>query len=152
MKFEKITKVMLPFDMRAADPKKNYGIHGLDIWYILKGPEGAVQYAVTIQVNPESVARERGEVTYSYNGGSIYRGFDVGYHSPKPMYEDQGQMDCEHIEGGKCYYDGSSLRSDDWTKIIFETTGQHPEDVLWPMLEEEYKLRFQTGESEDKSR
>ena len=38
-KFEKIYRVRLPFDGRHKDPNKNYGIHGFDIWFILKGPK-----------------------------------------------------------------------------------------------------------------
>lgn len=88
MKFEKITNVRLPFDRRSPDPKTNYGIHGLDVWFILKGPKGATQFAVT--------------------------GFDVGYHSLEPQYEGQTKMECTMF--GECYYDGSSLRADDWSK------------------------------------
>jgi hypothetical protein len=140
--FEKITKVRLPFDMRNPDPKKNYGIHGLDIWFVLKGPLGAVQYAVTFPVFLPHVRDELERKDPVYSLLREIRGFDVGYHSPKPMYEGQSEMECEHLEGGKCFYDGSSLRSDEWTKEIFSTTGEPPEKVLWAMLEADYFERF----------
>jgi hypothetical protein len=135
--------VRLPFDRRNDDPKKNYGLHGLDIWFILQGPKGAVQYAVTVQINLPHVAEERGKWTYEYGLGSIFSGFDVGYHSPVAQYEGQTQMDCQTLEGGKCYYDGSSLRADDWTKEIFAARGdQIPEDIIGAKLEAYYNDRF----------
>lgn len=70
-------------------------------------------------------------------------GTDVGYHSPVPMYEDQRSMECELIEGGKCYYDGSGLRADEWVKEIFSLRGKRPEELIWEKLEQEYKERFE---------
>lgn len=134
---ERITNTRLPFDRRHPDPSKNYGIHGLDIWFILKGPKGAVQYAVTFPVYLPSVD------TSSFGSWSReIRGFDVGYHSPVPRYEGQSAMECEHLEGKQCFYDGSALRADDWTKKIFSTVGKSPDEVLWKMLEDEYIERF----------
>lgn len=136
MKLERITKVILPFDMRNRDPKKNYGIHATDIWFILKGPKGAVQYGVTLPCYLPHI-----EKTDPYM--DEIHGFDVGYHSPVPMYEGQSSSKCEHTSTGTCYYDGSSLRADDWTKDIFSTIGRHPDEILWEKLEQEYKERFE---------
>lgn len=129
---ERITKVRLPFDMRDDNPSKDYGIHGLDIFFILKGPKGAVQYGVTFPVYLPHVEYSRDE---------IY-GFDVGYHSPNPLYDGQCAMNCELLSDGKCYYDGSSLRAIEWTKEIFSITGQPPENILWKKLEEYYYETF----------
>lgn len=138
--FQKITNVRLPFDKRHSDPKQNYGVHSLDIWFILKGPKGVVQYAVNFPVYLPHID------TSNFTWHQKIRGFDVGYHSPTPMYDDQPSMACELIEGGKCYYDGSSLRAVEWTEIIFKTTGKQPEEVLWKMLEDEYYERFGKNE------
>jgi len=146
IKFEKITNVRLPFDRRHTNDFKNYGIHGLDIWFILKGPKGATQYACTFDIylphvekydRPKWKAMEREKI----------RGFDVGYHSLTPQYEGQTQTDCTSLDGGKCYYDGSSLRANSWTETIFSTIGKPPEEVLWKMLEDEYMSRFEGVES-----
>lgn len=134
---QKITNVRLPFDMRDPDPSKNYGIHGLDIWFILKGPKGAVQYAVTFPVYLPHI--DKSDWKYDWNQ---IRGFDVGYHSLTPMFDGQQKMRCQHLEGGQCYYDGSVLQADDWTKIIFAARGVQPEKVIWEMLEDEYRDRF----------
>jgi hypothetical protein len=141
MTFKKVTQVRLPFDMRHAEDGKNYGIHGLDIWFILIGPKGAVQFAVTFPTYlPHVELYDRPDWTYQPK----ISGFDVGYHSPKPMYEDQAESACELLEGGKCYYDGSSLQADDWVKELFSTKGERIEPLLWAKLEQEYKDRFET--------
>lgn len=138
-KFEKITKVRLPFDRRHKDPSQNYGVSGLSIWFILKGKKGAVQFqcyfhdAVLPHVKKSSVGGDIGNIS----------GFDVGYHAREPQYEGQSEMEnCNLFPDGKCYYDGSSLRAAEWAKEIFSVRGKNPEEVLWPMLEQEYKERF----------
>lgn len=123
---EKIVKVRLPYDLK----EQGYGIAGLMLWYILKGELGAVQYAVYIPYYLPHIDNTSGKLM----------GVDVGYHSLVPMYEDQTSYECDMF--GKCYYDGSGLRADDWTKEIFATKGKLLENVIWEKLTEEYELRF----------
>lgn len=133
---EKITKVRLPFDRRHSDPKQNYGIHGLDIWFILKGEKGAVQFGVTVNVYLPHVnnTSRKGDL-------GLFSGFDVGYHAMEPQFEGHTQMDnCEICQ--PCYYDGSSLRAAEWVKEIFSVRGDAPEKLIWEKLENEYKARF----------
>lgn len=148
-KFKKITHVRLPFDQRNSDPKQNYGIHGLDVWFILQGPLGAVQYGVTFPVYLPHIDIEYPAKFPDWNEGKRIRGFDVGYHAPKPMYEGQAAMECQLLEGGQCYYDGSSLRAGGWTTEIFSVRGEPPEKLLWTKLEEEYQNRFETESHEE---
>ena len=139
-KFERITKVRLPFDKRDPDPKKNYGIHGLDIWFILKGKKGAVQFGVTVNVYLPHVNTRpgRGDI-------GAFSGFDVGYHAMEPQFEGQTAMgNCEICS--PCYCDGSSLRAAEWAKEVFSVRGENPEKLIWEKLESEYRDRF--GDSE----
>lgn len=139
-KLKKEYKVGLPFDRRHPDDSKNYGIHGLDIWFILKGEKGAVQYGVTFPVYLPHVAKE-----LQAKGKTLDRiyGFDVGYHARMPQYEGQTIMaDCDLTPEGKCFYDGSSLRASDWTEQIFSVVGEKPEKLLWEKLYTEYVERF----------
>lgn len=142
IKFEKITNVRLPYDRRHTEANKNYGIHGLDIWFILKGPKGAVQYGVTFPQYLPNVDAEYAVRFPDWKDGKKISGFDVGYHSPVPMFEGQSPMGECHILGGQCYYDGSSLAADSFTEEVFSTVGKPPEEVLWAKLEEEYRERF----------
>lgn len=142
-KFERITRVALPFDQRNADDNKNYGIHGLDIWFILKGKKGAVQFAVNFPVYLPHVDREYIHRFPDWNTKKEIRGFDVGYHSFWPHYEGQKSMgSCEVLDGANCYYDGSSLASDRWVENIFSIRGKRPDETMWEMLTQEYKERF----------
>ncbi len=144
--FKKITTVRLPFDRRHENSSKNYGIHGLDIWFILVGPKGAVQFAVTFPIYLPHVDAEYRTKFPGWEERKKISGIDVGYHSPHPMYEGQTQMEteCEYVEGGKCFYDGSTLATDPWIKQIFSVRGDAPEKLLWEKLEQEYKDRFET--------
>lgn len=44
--FQEITEFSPAFDRRDPDPKKNFGIHGVELRMVLKGPEGAVQFVL----------------------------------------------------------------------------------------------------------
>lgn len=152
MKLTKVTNVRMPYDCRDPDPHKNYGIHGLDVWFMLNGPHGAVQFAVSFPIYLPHVECEKDWTetnrAYAEVHGREPRGFDVGYHSPKPMYEGQEPMPCELLEGGECYYDGSTLQADKWTRDIFSIRGERPEKEIWRRLANEYSDRFGVDASE----
>ena len=42
--FQRIVKKNKAFDKRHKDPEKNYGIHGVELHFILKGSHGASQF------------------------------------------------------------------------------------------------------------
>lgn len=129
------------FDKTHPDPKKNYGVHGMDMRFVLKGPLGATQFVVFTNmmlkhVREQQYARVDTSRPYWY---CIFEptGADIGYHSPKPRYEGQQPMPCE-ILGGECYYDGSSLAADEF----LETFLSQGEDAVWTMLEDRYNELF----------
>ena len=95
------------------------------IWFVLKGPKGAVQFVMDS----------------GWWNQSKPRGTDIGYHSPTPRYDGQTAMQqhCEHT-GGICYYDGSSLRADEEWMPQFLKGGTA---WLWPRLEAEYRAVFE---------
>lgn len=141
--FERIVKISGAYDKRHPDPSKNYGICGCIIWFILKGPKGAVHFQIGTDWHLPEVQRELMN-RFPRDGLVQPRGWDVGYHSPKPMYEGQSSLGSCDILGCECYYDGSSLLADEWVPD-FIAGGT---DWLWPRLEQEYKERFE-GESND---
>lgn len=134
-KFEKITNVRLPFDCRSTDPSKNYGIDNLGVWFVLKGPKGAIQFIVSFPIYLPHVTREKGGLL----PGNI-SGTDVGHHAKAPQYDGQTSMKCDYF--GECYYDGSSLRAQEWADQIFSITGEQPEKEIWRRLEQEYFYLF----------
>lgn len=141
MSLERITKVRLPFDRRDPDPTKNYGIHGFDIFFIVKGSKGAVQFLISVHAFLPHV--ERDTPSLRRHSEEKISGYDVGYHSKVPQFDGQTPMSREcDILGGTCYYDGSSLAADRWVKEIFSIRGEHPDEHMWKKLEAEYVERF----------
>ena len=144
MKFERIVKFNMPFDKRDEDPSKNYGISSLQIWFILKKGEKAVQVLISTNSYLASVQKEYKhkfpdfmERFGDYEGYSCY---DVGYHSNKPIYKGQTKMECNILKSAKCYYDGSSLRGKD--DRVAENFIKHGEEWVWKYLEDEWNIRF----------
>jgi len=139
MSFEHIVKVTGAFDRRDPDPKKNYGIHGMELRFILKGERGAMQFVVYTPIHLEHVAEElwQNHRTKNYNPFKA-TGADIGYHSKTPRYEEQPKMECEYTGCGHCYYDGSSLQADEFMPE-FLAGGS---DAVWKMLEERYNSLF----------
>ena len=130
----------MPFDKRHKDPSKNYGIHGMDLVFILEKDKNAVQFVAYLPVYLPHVCDEM----WNRNIGRDFNPFrgmgaDVGYHASKPQYENQGIMDenCCWLNG-PCYYDGSGLRAEEWYSI-FLLSGP---DKIWEMLKEDWLERF----------
>lgn len=142
---ERIVTMTGAFDKRHSDPKKNYGIHGMEIRFVLKGPAGAVQFVVYTQIHLEHVAKEQWAKRNEPYAFKMSRpmGVDIGYHAPTPHYEGQTEMECDLLPGGKCYYDGTSLGAENFMPT-FIAGGS---DAVWRMLEEKYHTLF-SGASE----
>jgi len=123
------------FDKRSTDPGKNYGIHGVEIRFLLRGPDGVVQFVCYTGWFPASVEDSARIGTI----GCFPMGADRGYHSPTSKYEGQEPMPhCDILPGGKCYYDGSSLAGDDLMKILIA----EGDEAVWKNLENYYQQVF----------
>lgn len=134
---EKITKVIGAFDKRHPDPRKDYGIRGMELIFILKGELGAVNFTFYTCQHLKSVSAELFSGNRQYNP---FRGMAAGinYHSPKPMYDGQDSMECDILPEGQCYCDGSTTQAAEFENK-FLAGG---DAVVWPMLEQRYLERF----------
>ena len=124
------------FDRRHADDSKNYGIGSMSIKFLLKGELGTVQFYILSGWYLRHVRKEY----KNHPGFADPMGADVGYHSPKPIYDNQSPSEdsCLYLDGKPCYYDGSGLAADDlFNKFIAEGI-----DVVWNELEEYYASIF----------
>lgn len=64
---------------------------------------------------------------------------DLGYHSPKPMYENHKSMGpCEVLDGRECYYDGSTLSA----MKIFKALLTDGEEGVWRELKDYHEYVF----------
>lgn len=92
-KFEQIVELEPAFDKRHSDPSKNYGIHCVTLRMVLKGPEGAVQFVLYtgwfLPKVQEELERKGSHISLRPMP------CDLGYHSPKPMYEGHEPMGSE---------------------------------------------------------
>jgi hypothetical protein len=136
------------FDRRDPDPKKNCGIHGVEIRFILTGKKGATQFVIYTNWFLPHVQKElyaKGNISHRLKFGQPEpMGADIGYHSRTPQYKGQAKMrgGCQYLGGKPCYYDGSGLRADEFIPA-FLSGGS---DAVWKMLEDEYRRRFESGE------
>lgn len=141
------------FDRRDVDPAKNYGIHGVELSFYLVGDKGGVQFKFnTGWLLPETVGvetpfdwRSMGSHDYAraMHGRDTANMFpmvvDLGYHSPRPLYEGQTLLteDCPIIDG-PCYYDGSGLNAEP----VFEVFLREGSPGVWQALANYYDETF----------
>jgi hypothetical protein len=127
--FEKVIECDPAYDKRDDDSKKNYGVGALMLRFILKSDKGAVQFVLNtgwylphVQLTGEPMP------------------WDLGYHSPVPMYDNQPIVtdECPYLDGKPCYYDGSSLNAEQ----VFEVMLREGIDSVWAFLEEYHHQRF----------
>lgn len=125
---ERIVKFYPAFDKRDSDPKKDYGIHCVDLLMLVKGEKGAVQFRLFT-----------GWYLSHLDQKSEPAPADLGYHSLKPIYEDQTPIseNCEWLNA-PCYYDGSGLNA----QRVFDVLLKEGSDGVWRELEEYYNEVF----------
>jgi hypothetical protein len=123
----------------------SHGKHGLEILFIVKGDDGAVQFNLSTGWMPQRVAMS--SINYRDVDEWCNRGpmpFDLGYHSKTPTYEgsEPAQKSCEWCDGQPCYYDGSSLNANDAMYALVNGG----EDALWKFLDAYYECTFGDAE------
>ena len=139
-RLEKITIFKPAFDKRDPDPTKSYGIGAVKCFMVLKGKKGAVHFVFSTGMYlPETHRGWLSKPEFSIHDAVKYMGFDVGYHSPCPMFDNQkiSQEKCDWI-GKPCYFDGSALRADKF----MDTLIRKGSDSIWEMLEQDYNTNF----------
>jgi hypothetical protein len=143
---ERIIKFNPAFDERNENPRKNYGIHGVDLRMILKGEHGAVQFVLYTNWHLPHVQKEIDEriksnikVPYILDVSRPLPA-DKGYHSKTQMYEGQEIVtnSCEYCDGQSCYYDGSGSEAEE----LFEILLREGSEGVWEELERYYNSLF----------
>lgn len=127
-------------------PSRDFGNGSVSMWFILVGPKGAVQWHIGTDWMPEAarndVARRVAIHGLSRRPEQDYQkphGWDLGYHSPTPMYEghEPTHHKCDLLDG-PCYYDGSGLAADD----LIEGFLNGGDEWVWNRLEAYYRHHF----------
>lgn len=130
------------FDKRHADPKRNYGIHGVDLRFYLIGARGATHFVIYTNWQLPEVTRDQ-------DARPVDRRFphlschplpaDIGYHRPTPAWEGQDvcQESCGLLGGQACYSDGSGVMA----REVFEMLVREGDAAVWRELERWYRDR-----------
>ena len=136
------------WDKRNDDPNKNYGIHGVDFKFLLKGKDATIQFLVYTNWQLPYVQREfdnkKPDTNYPYLSHKPTPA-DIGYHSAYPLWESQNisTEHCEYLDDKPCYYDGSSLNAERVFKILLkegsEGVWKYMESYYYSIIEQQIK-------------
>jgi len=120
------------YDKRHEDPPKNYGVHGVHIWFELidESQGDGLTFSVSTNWNLPHVQKVRDQDLTLLLLKPMPFGVDI--HSPRPRYEGQTCRENCSITGGKCYCDGSALLGDKFFQILVEGG----DEALWKAMEE----------------
>ncbi len=148
---EKITIFKPAFDKRDPVASKNYGIGSVICVMVLKGDKGAVHFSFSTGMFLDSTMREyaqRGLLDPTVSGldGDYFSlnkpmGFDVGYHSPTPMFNGQEPVKgCTFITttSDECFCDSSTMLAERYMDALIENGS----DKIWEMLKSYYEFTF----------
>lgn len=134
------------WDKRHKDPDKNYGIHGAEMFFVLKGKHGAITFCVYTNWHLPHVDKElrnahRHDSRYDFMFRPV--GADISYHAHKAQCEGQEPMsECKWLDNQPCYCDGSSLDAQPICALLIAEGS----DAVWKHLEGVYTHRFGTLE------
>jgi hypothetical protein len=153
MSFRRIVHFEPGYNYLHETGPRRRGQHGMQIRFVLAGPEGATQFLMGTGWTPlgqvDEGVRENEPCHvdhWQHFMGSRFgqvntpSGYDVGYHWRTPMWDDQTSMGpCAYLGGDECFYDGSGLRADP----ILRDFIAKGEPAVWRALIDEYRLRSQ---------
>jgi len=117
--------------------RKTYGLHGMDITWLLRGPLGVAQFVVFTHWTPGEV----GHIDWLSRKISSPMAADLGYHALCAQYDGQTPMgDCDYLDDRPCFYDGSSLQAQELfarfviegDAVIWRELGERHDDLLIP--------------------
>lgn len=137
--FERSVTFSPSFNKLAPEPSKNYGIGAVTIRFVLKGELGAVQWMIGTEWFVASARKHLRQ--FGLRDLDTYckpTGWDLGYHSPRPLYEGQDQMAQCDVLSVPCYYDGSGLNAD----LLIENFLAEGDAYVWRALEAYYEYTF----------
>lgn len=125
----------------VPDSGRTHGAHGLNITFIVKGIHGAVCFVIYTGWFPKFAKPSDINYRYVHNWNNVPTlPATLCYHSKKPLYDDQQitEYNCELCDGEPCYYDSSSLNSNDAMYSLVNAG----DEALWNFLDEYYLSVF----------
>ena len=143
LQFEERIEVTPAWDKRDDDPHKNYGIGGVDFRFALLEKTTGTAMVFVLGTHwhwLDAVPGFGGEGVHSLTPKMGPMPYDLGYHSPKPMYEGQEpiESECSYVGGGQCFYDGSTLAAEP----LFDILLREGREGVFQTLREQWEGRF----------
>lgn len=135
------------YDWVRPNSCENFGIHGMNVNFWLKGPAGGISICIfTNWMLPQNQAST--QEMYTRQGSPWEPGVlckpwiaDVSYHAREPQYKGQYCQESCKITGGKCYSDGSASWGDQWQEGFLHGGS----DWLFSRMEDYYRMLFEGG-------
>ena len=140
--FERIVEFTAAYDRRNIDPAKNYGVHGVEMRLVLKGPKGAVHFLLYTNWHLPHVAAAFEDKPFLLAPTPA----EVGYHSPVPLrgwQTEPATETCDYLGGVPCYYASSGLAAD----AAFAALVERGNDGIWGYLESYYQDIFEEADN-----
>lgn len=138
---ERIIRFFPAWDKRAPAPAKNYGIHGVEVAFVLRGSAGAVSFVISTNWQLPHVQAERDSRPpdpdprlwyFFHKPNPAY----VSYHAIERRHEYEDECErCEWLDGEPCYIDATYTGADP----VFERLLREGDEGVWAALEELYR-------------
>lgn len=169
-KFTRELVITPAFDRRNPNPKKDFGIHGVEMRWHLIGKKGVVQFVLYtnwhLDKNEKELFGDFGSPKYDHHYRALCKPIaaDIGYHSPVPMFEGHEPIwptrmvkdpkkkppfNYKFPKIGKkpplCSFFGKPCYYDGsslYAEIVFEVLKSQGEEGLWKFMEEYYNDTF----------
>jgi hypothetical protein len=125
---------------RSPDPRRSYGVHGMEIRWYLRGPKGGAWVAFSTEWIPGDLTPGHGLMPPGFpprEPSQYPDGCGLGWCGLVPQYEGHEpttDAGCLLIPGGTCYTDMSYTGSDP-VAVAFTERG---EAAVWEALEDCY--------------
>lgn len=136
MNFTREVKFVKAFDRRHDESGKNYGVHGLHIWFNLRCTDTGEGLTFSIATNwqlPHVQAETDARPGPDFSPWLFHKPQPFGVDIHRKTGSGYEQPDC-NITGGKCFSDGSAMLGEDF----FNTLVEGGDEALWARMEQQY--------------
>lgn len=120
------------YDKTNTDPSKNYGIHCVNMEFILTGKKGVI---VLLIFTGWELLQNRPK-----DGKTLIRprAASLTYHSKRPFKGSDGPISgCPYLDGKPCYSNSTFC-----VEEIFDLFVEKGEEAVWEVLEGRYRSTF----------
>lgn len=131
--FTREVKFDAAYDKRSLNPGKNYGVHGVHIYFTLRCTTdgGGLTFSISTGWQLPHVAAE---LAVKHPKLMEPMAFSVDIHSLHSRYEVEHRHEKCPVTGKHCYFDGSGILGDEFLQILIEGG----DEVLWKKMEQQY--------------